>query len=597
MAAARSFKNLTALKRLPNRYEGPVLFTDVDGTSVLFGPLNDPLNTVFNIVSSAGGKQGHVKALAFGPSSMLTSLPQGYSTRVVLVVGDGATESIGRYGPLLSGNELQYRSHHFFRSRIADPFVDKISAWTDNGAYYFYAGEQTKTMPPAQSTLPQWLSNLSSSGIAVESLQLDGWWMNQTTSAPNANIFPYWETFRNKLGEKTNLLLYKAFFSGKYDLFEKYEKVQSPKGVWYPSGEDAYGFYGDLLDAFKKLGGTNFETDFMSDHLLPTPGLANHVDGLRLYHEGLTKAALERNIPVQFCMPTVCQILAAANYPAVTNARVSTDYATERIPRESSLDNWVPTYVIGLPDLLLWSIGLAPSKDIVATTIHQPGGGIKRDNYNVEMDYVLAILSGGPVGLGDGIKMTNVSLTRAGIRKDGTILKASKPLTAVDSTFVPSSKPSGFIGFLPLTTDGDCTSSSPCSPSLGQTHASIPLTQSYLEALNIISEKYATWHSLLSMHLGSFSPPTNDLFPAVSKEFPISSYREWRWQKCVVNSKPTKECLIWQSVLTSGMPDVSSGERRADSTGADAWRLFHFFPNLPVPGNPSRENRGFSLEN
>ena len=134
-----------------------------------------------------------------------------------------------------------------------------------------------------------------------------------------------------------------------------------------------------------------------------------------------------------------------------------------------------------------------------------------------------------------------------------------------------------------MTTDGDCTSESPCSPSLGQTHTSIPLTQSYLEALNLISEKYATWHSLLSMHLASFSPPTSDLFPTVSKEFPISSYREWRWQKCVVNTKPTKECLVWQSILTSGMPDVSSWERRADSTGADAWRLFHFYPYLPVP--------------
>ena len=88
MAAARSFKKLDSTQRLPNRYEGPVLFTDVDGTSVLLGPLNDPLNTVFNIVSSAGGKQGHVKALAFWSIVMLTSLPQGYSTRVVLVVGE-----------------------------------------------------------------------------------------------------------------------------------------------------------------------------------------------------------------------------------------------------------------------------------------------------------------------------------------------------------------------------------------------------------------------------------------------------------------------------------------------------------------------------
>ena len=121
--------------------------------------------------------------------------------------------------------------------------------------------------------------------------------MNHTTSAPNKDIFPDWDAFRKMLGEETNILLYKAFFSGDYDLFSKYEKVQSPKGCWYPTGEDAYGFYGDLLDKFKHLGGTSFETDFLSDHLLPTPGLANHTDGLRLYHEGLTKAAYERSIP------------------------------------------------------------------------------------------------------------------------------------------------------------------------------------------------------------------------------------------------------------------------------------------------------------
>ena len=153
--------------------------------------------------------------------------------------------------------------------------------------------------------------------------------------------------------------------------------------------------------------------------------------------------------------------------------------------------------------------------------------------------------------------MTNVSLTRAGIRKDGTILKASKPLTAVDSTFVPSSKPSGFIGFLPLTTDGDCTSKSPCSPSLGQTHTSIPLTQSYLEALNLNSEKYATWHSLLSMHLASFSP-TSDLFPAVSKNFLYQLSRVEVAKVCSNSNRPKMPGLA--IYFASGMPDVSSGE-------------------------------------
>ena len=193
-----------------------------------------------------------------------------------------------------------------------------------------------------------------------------------------------------------------AYFAGDYDLFQKHAKTQSPKGCWYPTGESAFGFFSDLFDAFLKLGMTSYETDFMSDHLLPTLGLANHTLGLRKYHEGLARAAFERKVPVQFCMPTVCQVLAAAKFPAVTNARVSTDYATERAPGQQPPSHWVPNYFIGFPSMLLWSIGLRPSKDIVATSHKEPGGGIVITNRNVELDYALAVLSCGPVGLADG---------------------------------------------------------------------------------------------------------------------------------------------------------------------------------------------------
>ena len=43
--------------------------------------------------------------------------------------------------------------------------------------------------------------------------------------------------------------------------------------------------------------------------------------------------------------------------------------------------------------------------------------------------------------------------------------------------------------------------------------------------------------------------------------------------------KTDQRVPVWQSILTSGMPDVSSSERRADSTGADAAPL----PLLPLP--------------
>ena len=36
------------------------------------------------------------------------------------------------------------------------------------------------------------------------------------------------------------------------------------------------------------------------------------------------------------------------------------------------------------------------------------------------------------------------------------------------------------------------------------------------------------------------------------------------------------------------MPDMSSGPSRSGPNGADAYRLFHFFPALPVPGDLER---------
>ena len=36
------------------------------------------------------------------------------------------------------------------------------------------------------------------------------------------------------------------------------------------------------------------------------------------------------------------------------------------------------------------------------------------------------------------------------------------------------------------------------------------------------------------------------------------------------------------------MPDVTSGLHRADASGADSWRLFHFYPILPEPNGTGK---------
>ena len=55
----------------------------------------------------------------------------------------------------------------------------------------------------------------------------------------------------------------------------------------------------------------------------------------------------------------------------MTNGRASVDFACEGAPGMKT--PWAPGYTIGAGGLLFWAAGLAPSKDAVWTTVHEPG--------------------------------------------------------------------------------------------------------------------------------------------------------------------------------------------------------------------------------
>jgi hypothetical protein len=59
-----------------------------------------------------------------------------------------------------------------------------------------------------------------------------------------------------------------------------------------------------------------------------------------------------------------------------------------------------------------------------------------KESAAAELHLVLALMSTGPVGISDQIGMTNATLVKRTIRADGVLLKPSKAITAVDSTFL-----------------------------------------------------------------------------------------------------------------------------------------------------------------
>ena len=172
-----------------------------------------------------------------------------------------------------------------------------------------------------------------------------------------------------------------------------------------------------------------------------------------------------------------------------------------------------------------------------------------------------------------------------------------------------------FVGFLPLTADGDCTAQRPCSPAAHQTHTTLPLSRDYamiLRALDLLvgsklalgaygddAQQQLHWHFLLSVHLGSFVPSASDFFPALLQAPSSYLYREHRWRKCQngtraiadAGTEPAANGSCLKRASAAQLPDVSSGLRRLDSTGSVAWRLFVFAPPLPLPV-PSSEAQG-----
>jgi hypothetical protein len=560
------------------RHDGPVLLTAPDRTTVVVGPVNDTLNLIYT--------QSEPGTLAFGPSGALASVPAGHVFEVMVVAGAGPTAALRAYGKLLL---LASTGSPVPAPKLADVFVSSASAFTDNGAYYYWDTDGVKALPPPNTVLPDWLRSLRAGGFGAQGLQLDGWWMNQTTFAPNGALFnTSWTKFVRAIGEETPLMLYKAFFAESYDLFSRFEKVQSPKGPFYPSFQDAYGFFSALFAQGKRLGMTAYETDFMSDHWLPTPALGSDVHGLATYLDSLGRAGADLSIPMQWCMPTAGIALFAARLPAVTNVRVSVDYACEG-PADLNV-TWPANFGIGIGSLLFGAVGVVPSKDVLQTTSRQPGMppacGSKHDQPNVELDLALAVLSMGPVGLGDGLGATNFTLASACCRSDGVVLKPSTPLGAIDSLFVPNKATRNHVGFLPVANaaDGDCTRGRPCSPAVHQTHAVVSLLPAFVDERNL-ARSTLTYHHILALNLGRFDLPVADVWPPLVQPTAATYFwREWRWSRNC-STVVDRRCGARLGRLEEGsdgamLPDVSSGARRLAPDGSISWRLYTLSPPL-----------------
>ena len=86
-------------------------------------------------------------------------------------------------------------------------------------------------------------------------------------------------------------------------------------------------------------------------------------------------------------------------------------------------------------NLFYSALGLASFFDVTWTSAVEPGNPYKLARLNVELQYLLAALGNGALGIGDGPGMTNRTLLMQAMQADGLLRKALHPLTPIDAMF------------------------------------------------------------------------------------------------------------------------------------------------------------------
>ena len=343
-----------------------------------------------------------------------------------------------------------------------------LGVFTDNGAFYD-AGywPSSKGNKDASKIFQNLSESYKALNIPVHYIQLDDWWYGNKTARdltqsmivvctesftptttsglpPDANNPPLFPQGLKPLREQFGggLMLYMVNFCPDSQYFhsptESVKSFPDENGRVFlnPTANSSEAVYGRLLDDGLTQGMTLFEIDFMEKNFestayyRDTPGAA---DG---WLEGLSTAALKRNLPTQLCSDSARDVLASVRLPAVTQFRGSLDYACD-CDAEPYTGNWD----VGQQSLLISSLGLGASKDTFMTNPvqdginHQQANNCTVNNGHVELDLFLATLSSGPVGFGDGVGDTNRTLLMRCCTADGTILRADSASTPVDSTW------------------------------------------------------------------------------------------------------------------------------------------------------------------
>eukprot|EP00040_Diaphanoeca_grandis_P034999 m.218963 g.218963 ORF g.218963 m.218963 type:complete len:854 (+) comp33283_c0_seq1:365-2926(+) len=505
-----------------------------------------------------------------GVYSQVTSLPKLFSHRTVMVAGAGLTSTVQRYGALA----MKLAGTNRTAALAKDLVVNDLGYWTDSGAYYYadipFGHNLTKMAETAGPNMTMEdvsvgvKKALDQQNVPIKYWQWDDWWypghavyvwcvaewdmvessfpsglagMHTKLQVPFLYYMPYW-CMNNHTTNTPSDQSWKYLTTENCGWDCEYTFVQS---------NQSKDFHVELFNTYKgQRGLSNYEQDFMVTNFLKTNLYRTNLTQYPEWAQGLNQAAKETEVPLQFCMAMPSDIMLSVEFDWVTNARASDDYV--------SGDN---LFNVPHAALLMWSLGIRPSKDNfwtsnISDNPYQKGNQPANPGSNVELNTIVAVLSTGPVGISDKWGHTNSTLIMATCDANGRLLQPAKPLTPSERMFTQIGQ------------SGDCAT---CRGSLPQTGSDGQLWSTYSTVDHVI-----VW-STLALRIGCAGdencnsdialPLSNvDLYPTpVAGWDSVTLVHRYWHSRCQDGAD-----AVGTGCVLSGVPDLRSTNR---SNGAE----------------------------
>jgi hypothetical protein len=421
--------------------------------------------------------------VSVGVSGYIDSIPVAYEQEAVLSSRGGIVAAYVNWGQVMqaNGGSVKY-------SLDDDEYSRVLHYMMDNGGYYCYCNGfkpcQAAAKVPMHVTIDLLQKYHKSLGLRVGIYHLDPFWHTHRTSGqcdgPWASNWSHSEYHWPKgLGEHgsnpgTHWQMLYMLLAGS-EMHAARWKNQSATGNEYadngyvmedqdlPDGQltywtgccartaqavakESHRFWDDVLGYGVRTNNMHaMVVDTLTTWFLGYTSRINNTDAHELWMDGYLGpshghsdqggGATKHRIPIRTdqSLPSDQMLSVARNWSALVSARCSYDFQEVR----SATTQFAST------GLFLAALGIRPVVDALRTTSIQqeatcgpPHGNGKTD---IEHDLLMATLTTGPVGIGDMIGGTNLTLLNRALRADGVILKPGFAAHRLDNFYLNAS--------------------------------------------------------------------------------------------------------------------------------------------------------------